>query len=292
MIAENLLEKIGFDEREIKTLNEYRKIIGNKTEPFSKAYTSGEISLNKALCEVSAFKSDELNVYTAHLIFLLDCTGYLLEKYRREKVSDEIFYHTMKDIKYKLDECLKVKGVFGNFVADWYEGFFHGGRVALGRLQYEPLVHSKDVLKIGDFSAKDGDFKVQCHIPSSGPLGSELCKESFKLAYDYFKDKLKDGILPVFCESWLLYPPYEKPFSSSKNILDFRRNFYVYETVNQDKFGDSWRVFDTDYDGNLKSLPDKTRMQKGFIDYISEEGSFGIGKGVLLFDGEKVLTRR
>ena len=292
MLAENLLKNIGFSQEYIDTYDAFKEKVGDKTEPIAKSYTQGEISLGKALECIHRFETETLCTYTLDLIFLLDCTSYLLEKFRKNGFSDKVFYNTMQDIKYKVDECMNVKVVFGTFVINWYDRFFNSDFIGLGRLQYDITTHKKDSLKVGKYTINDGDFILSCHIPSSGPLTHELCINSYRLAYDLFRDRLSSGILPVHCSSWLLYPPYQAVFGENSNTARFAGGFEVYNVIYSDTFDDSWRIFNTEYSGDLSQLPSETYMQRSFIEYIKNGGTFGTGDGYLLFDGENIITHK
>ena len=124
MLAENLLEDIGFTEEQRATYQKYATVYGNEITPISSAFFAGDLSLPDALEKVRLLHQDTVHEYTADLMFLLDCTGYVQERYRTAGISDDIFVNTMTDIRYKLNECLRCKGIFGTFVAWWYDKFF------------------------------------------------------------------------------------------------------------------------------------------------------------------------
>ncbi len=46
------------------------------------------------------------------------------EAYAQAGLSEEIFWNTFQDLKYKLLECREVQGVWGNFVSFWYPIFY------------------------------------------------------------------------------------------------------------------------------------------------------------------------
>ena len=148
------------------------------------------------------------------------------------------------------------------------------------------------VVTVDDFTLNKGDFVLRCHIPSGGPLKPELCRESFQIAYEFFTDRLKDGILPIVCRSWLLYPDYTDVFGENSNTVDFAKNFKIISVHETEGFDEAWRVFGVDYEGDVSKLPTDTTLQRNFIEYIKEGKAFGGGTGVLLFDGKEVLTRR
>ena len=111
------------------------------------------------------------------------------------------------------------------------------------------------------------------------------------MAYALFPKRVKNGILPVFCGSWLLYPDYAEVFGANSNIIKFAKDFHIFFVQIQETFRDGWRVFNTLCYDNPDLLIQSTSMQKNFVRYIKENRPFGSGTGILLFDGEKVITQ-
>lgn len=291
MLAENLLDDISFSKEEQEQYHQISKIAGAALEGFAKDYMLGKISFQKALSLMENINIPELHIYTVNLMFLLECSSFLLEKYKKAHISDELFINAMRDIKYKLDECKRTKKIYGISTMKWYEGFLTLERLAIGRLQYD-ITLSEEPIQLQNHYIDTGDLILSCHIPSSGPLKPELCLESFKMAYNFFKDRLSNEILPIKCVSWLMYPPYKKVFGEQSNITDFVRNFEIVNVRDTDCFNDSWRVFGEDYDGNEDKLSRHTQLQRSFVDYIKQGNGFGFATGIMLFDGERVLTRK
>ncbi len=291
MLFENLLDKIGFDNEKKREYFKYQDMIGDKIEVYSKKYMCENMPMSEALENIHKFKSENISEYTIDLVFLLNSTGFLYDEYRKKGISEGIFINTMKDILYKVNECMKFKGIFGTFVVGWFDGFFKLDRLGLGRLQYDICPETEEI-KLSKYTINAGDFVLGCHIPSAGPLKHELCMESYAMAYNLFKDRLKDGILPIKCHSWLLYPEYIKVFQKAcKNIFKFISDFEIYNLNKQEKFEDAWRIFYTDYDGDTDKLSGETKLQREMREHIKNGGTFGEGQGVILFDGKNVITQ-
>lgn len=293
MLAPDLFEKIGFIDEMVAVYNKYRPLFGDDCDRLAKAYMCEGKDFEEALDEIYA-KAPQVNEYTANMIFILECMGYSYQIYKEKNISDEVFYKSMEDLTYKVRECKTLKGVYGTFVPKWYKGFLMGERFALGRLQYDLWEHREGNIEVNGFKVETGFKTVACHIPSGSPLTHEAVLDSFKQAYAFFSDRIKDGILLIECFSWLLFPDYQPIFKEcAKNTYSFNNNFYIYETYPYEKFFDCWRVFNVeDYEGKIDELPENTRMQKGFKKYLQEKNVFGGGRGALLFDGEKILTRK
>ncbi|MBQ8432185.1 MAG: DUF5596 domain-containing protein [Clostridia bacterium] len=229
-----------------------------------------------------------ISFYTMELIFLLLCTLPLRYRYAEQGISEEIYWNTFADLKYKLVECKDLHGIWGTFVGHWYPRFFRMELFALGRLQYEckpfPLDSYKDLL------VKD-ELVCKCHIPSSGPLLAEDVVDSLKQAYDFFKDFRKDGILPVICNSWLFYPPTSALFKKGSNMETFYRMFEVIHTKEQEDNADFWRIFSLPFsEENLRHAPEDSSLRRNIKQFLLEGNKLGNGLGILLFDGERILT--
>ena len=268
----------------------YANILDEMIVPICDAYFKDEITFKEALEQAAELATQEISHYTTELIFIIESARYLEDKYLQCGVPRTIFVDSMKDITCKVRECLSTKGVFGTFVAWWYDRFFDMTRMGFGRLEYDIDVYPGETIEIGNYVMDKGDFVLTCHIPSAGPLYHELCIDSYKKAHEFFGDKLKDGILPIHCHSWLLYKPFIPVFGEQSNIYDFICDFEVFRTEHSGKF-DEWRVFGKEYDIYKDVLPTDTRLQRNFTEYIKNGGTFGAGDGIILFDGEKVLTR-
>lgn len=290
MLAENLFERIGFTDEEICEYKKYKSLIKDKFEALAEETVINNINMLDS-CKKAREFLPEICDYTVDLMFILECTGYLLQKYRENNIPDEMFYDCMIDIACKMRECDKFKNVFGIFVPEWFVGYFKLKRFAFGRLQYDITIHKKDAIKIGDRRVEYGDLVLYCHIPSTGPLLHEQCMESYKKAYEYFKDKLKDGILAVCCDSWLLMPDYMDMFKEcSPNIYRFAKDYEIIGVNYSENFNIGWRIFNVDVnENNIKKLPQSTKLQKGFAKHINKGGKFGSGKGILFFDGVNIL---
>ncbi|MBE6787614.1 MAG: hypothetical protein E7537_04630 [Ruminococcaceae bacterium] len=293
MLAKEMLKKIGFTNEMRECYNKYKAVFGDKCDSFAKAYMREGKDFNEARAQMREL-APQVNVYTADMIFILECTGYAYEDYLAKNIDLEIFYDTMKDITYKVQECKTFKGVYGIFVPEWFKGFLRLERFGLGRLQYDLWEHREDTVMIGDFKVEKGFKTLACHIPSSGPLTYEAVVDSFKRAYNFFQDRQKDGILLIECFTWLLFPEYSQIFKEcAKNTYSFAQNFELYDIYYHEKFFDCWRIFNVDIDDCvIDDLPEDTRMQKGFKKYLKENNKFGGARGCLLFDGENILTRK
>lgn len=249
-------------------------------------------SLGKALDKIRALaKKCGENSYTLEFVFLMNCTEELLRRYRKAGISEDIYWAGMDDLRCKLLECMECEEVCGTFVADWNDGFFRMERFALGRFQFEP-VHSE----LPTFTAacghviKKGSPMINFHIPSSGiSLTDDVRYDSYKRAYEFFRDFCGEGPMVMRCHSWLLFPGHRKFLPENSNILRFMNDFEIIESKEKDNFGDGWRVFGKDSDLPVEQLPERTALQRAYKQWLCDGNKVGSALGIIVFDGEKIL---
>ena len=308
MITPTLLEKLGFTFEDSSYILENDILYGNVISTVAEEYMSQNgfdyiipYSLNefyekRNLAENSIKRCRKLcsscdNEYIIYLIFWLYCVPLAKKYYDKHNISDAVFYDTVSDLACKTNECkasYKKCGVSA-ISADWFALLFDFKVFALGRLQYFCETYSFNDYKFGNYTLKKGDTVYSCHIPSNGKLETNLCLESMQKAYDFFKPKLNSTILPIICESWLLYPPYvNEVFIQDGNIVKFAKLFDITETISSGReFLDCPRVFSKWYNGSTEGFASDTPLKRNFIKYIDSGRDFGYGLGIILYDGEK-----
>ena len=226
--------------------------------------------------------------FVVDMVFLLMCAGRLRGLYDDRGLSRELFWDTLRDLRYKLIECHDVYGVWGTFVTGWFKCFFTLGRFALGRLQFE-----RASLRYDDYRgfAVRGHEVVNFHIPSSGALTPESVLDSLHRAYEFYRDEcLTDGIMLFTCYSWLIYPPQYKVYPEGSNLQKFYNMFDIVEAYESDDFGDFWRVFNMEYSPEaIDRAPTDTRLRRNLISYIKEGSRMGCGFGIIAYDGTKII---
>ncbi len=228
-----------------------------------------------------------LHFFTICFVFMAASSKYILNDYLRANLSEELFWNTIIDLKYKLYECKNVHGVWGNFVMGWYNIFFSLDIFKLGRLEFERNKLEKHY-SYGDYEFKKGDLSYSVHIPSSGSLSEKLRLQSYKMAYDFFSEERNGKPLLCYCGSWLLYPKNRDIFPPYINLVKFMDDWDIIESGDNETFKDAWRVFGKEYEkGNVTS---ETTQQKALIEHIDNGGTTGWGLGILIFDGEKIIN--
>lgn len=242
-----------------------------------------------------------VNRYTIELLLLLLCWIVTEEKYKEKGLSEEIFRRTLHDTYCKLMECRRVQGVTGVFVGFWYDRFFDLSRFALGRIQFElmPYPFDEPVSVMGKVIRK-GDWVVNMHIPSEGPLTSELVEDALAKAREFFMKNAEELNFPeIFFEkdhavyegvleeplvfvmdSWLLDPDLYNLLPEG-NIKEFVSRFERVHVKKEEKFEDGWRVFGKDWEKAPEELPIQTSLQKNIANYLKTGGKLGEAFGIL-----------
>lgn len=269
-----LLKRIGLEFSNGGGIEGYREDLPQKIEPLAEKYN--------------------VSVKSIYLLFLVSNFDLMRKKYLEKGISEEIFYETLKDLKYKLDECKKMYGVLGISPLSWYYYFMNAEMVALGRLQFhERKLFDNVYYTWNDISVTPEDTVVNIHIPSSGHFTREMRMDSYKKAFEFFGKK-KGEYLVISCASWLLYPGYKEVFPEGSNLYDFIEDF---DMVKEDKaqentFPNAWQVFGMEYNGDTSIFPTDTTLQRNFIKFLNEGKCAGFGTGIIIFDGEKIVNNK
>ncbi|MBR3927986.1 MAG: hypothetical protein IKJ65_03165 [Clostridia bacterium] len=230
-----------------------------------------------------------LHRYTSDMLFWVLCAQPLKARYAENQLTEEMYWDAMHDLKYKLMECYKFCGIWGSFTSGSWFAYFHTlKRLAFGRLQYDPWEWPYAPYK-GKIQPGDNVYRI--HIPAAGPLTKESVLDSFRKLYAFFRKDYPDGVMPIVCRSWLLYPAHVSQFGENSNTATFAGMFDLLETQEDPNFSSFRWMFNLKYEGpeTLKRVPTDTRFQRSAKAYFEAGNLPGIGCGVLLFDGEKVL---
>lgn len=218
-----------------------------------------------------------IHPYSMHFMFFMYCSKLLLEKYKKANISEDIFWNSMLDLRCKLLECHNMYGIWGTFVGGWFHGFYTMERFGLGRLQYEYFTFEYDDYTKAGFTVHKGDKVYNIHIPSSGSLNTAERMNSYRKAYEFFKDELEGRPLVLVCHSWLMYQKNEEFFPKTSNIVDFMHDFEIIENMEQDIFEDAWRVFGKECNEAVEKLPVDTSLQRACVNWLKAGNKTGIG---------------
>lgn len=215
--------------------------------------------------------------YAVRFIFLVCAFKRLREDYKTAKLSDELYWDTVLDLRAKALECKQLYGIWGTGTGLWYQNFFRMQTFSLGRLQFErSAFRGKEPVTVDGVTVLPGQTVYNVHIPSGGSLSPEACENSFRRAKAFFRE---DPLI-LHCGSWLLYNENPHIFPSAKNVLAFREQFQIYESREKPEGEDLWRIFGKHFDGDVSSLPQNTSMQKETAAWLATGRQIGIGFGL------------
>ncbi len=266
---------------------EFDKLVDSYTEHVNSDTTDGELD---------AFaKKTGTSKYSCWMLLLLLGAEKAKVLYDKRGVTDDVFYDTFSDLKYKTLECMEEHGEWGTFVAFWYGLFFTCRIIKFGRFEYEDgEFEMMNPYELGNIKITNGTPLKGIHIPSSGePFTLEDRIKSYKMAYDFYTKETGLDHLYCDCGSWLLFPDYRDVFPEGGCARDFMEDFDIIrrrENKNGE-FHDAWRVFGGAHRLPVEEYPENTRMRRNFKKYMLDGGAHGEGIGILVFDGEKLLTR-
>lgn len=290
LLMKYLCNKIGFPKEAsdlvyaiyngISTDEELYSKLKLATKAFlSKGYDSDYLTHLKTISENTG-----IHIYSVNLVFILNCAKHAKQKYNAKGIPEEIYFDTMADILYKLNECKKMYDVWGIATFTWYHGIMTLRTFKLGRLEFEikpcPVDEYKEYVK-------RNETLYSCHIPSAGPLSYESVIDSFKRAYKFFNI---NNNLVIYCSSWLLYPKHYEVFPEGSNLRMFYDLYDIISEENDESNSNLWRVFYKDAKTPIEDLPGETSLQRNFIKYLSKGNTIGVGTGIIVFDGKKIIN--
>lgn len=226
--------------------------------------------------------TNAVHPFTRALIMLILMSKYLKERYEEKGLPLDVWENSMKDLLYKCIECRLVYGIWGVF-ADWFGGFYHLTRFALGRLQFD--VSNSPIDYAGNkITLKKGDKLLRVHIPRTGArLERDKQVESYRLAADFFKPFFGDDKIVFTCESWLLFPAVKQMLSPQSNLFAFISDYELIDSGYYDDFFSwAWRLYDTK-EQDIDKLPQNTSLRKKYIDYVKSGKKSGWGYGAFVY---------
>ena len=291
-------KRTGFPDEAIPVLEavaarlDNEKEFGAEFEKLRRGYMSGKAPLWKYIRKIDKLaEKNGIHPYTLDMVYLMVCCELLHKRYIKAGLSEELFWDGVSDLKYKLVECIECEHQVGTFVADWNDGFLKMNRFALGRFQYEYSEFRMNYTTKTGVKIRKGQKCLNFHIPSSGvPLTDEVRADSYKKAYEFFKDiRTRKGYLILTCGSWLLFPKHEEFLDPNSNIMKFYREFEIYEWKEKDNFNDDWRIWGHYSDLPLEERPADTKLRAAYKNWMTAGNKTGYGCGIIILKDGKPL---
>ena len=239
--------------------------------------------------------ADALNLPYRTLYFLLvACAAKRMkEEYDARGYDAAMYADFSKDLACKIGETYRWFGEWGlNKITYWYPLFFKFRLFPLGRLQYEIYQRpdEQNPITVSGHTVQPSDLVYFIHIPGIGPLTEELCMDSYRRAYAFFKDDFKNKPCVFYCTSWMLYERNREFMSPTSNIVRFMNDFKIVKSfeVPEQKY---WWVFDRPYEGDASVLPRNTTLRRQMAEWLENGGIPGGGDGYFVFDGEQIHNK-
>lgn len=228
--------------------------------------------------------------YTIDLLYFICLAKHCREKYEAKGLPMEFYHRSMLDLKWKLMECIRVKGVWGSFVAFWFPRFFDLSRFAMGRLQFE-IDPATEVYEKNGIKMNYGDYSINVHIPSCGKLSIDECMESFRTAAEFYKDYFPDGVAKFRCHSWLLADIHKQYLPADGGIRRFADLFDVVRNEPNEKGSDLWRIFGKVYEGSTEGFPAETSLQRAYLKLLADGNTPAWGQGFMFMKNGEIINK-
>jgi len=224
-----------------------------------------------------------VNAYTVYLLVLILLSESSKTIYAKRGLSLEMWRSNMFDLKYRCDNLILVKGVYGTDCPEWYRRFFAATRFTFGKLQFETGLLGKDC-EVAGRELKADDTAVFIHIPRSGDrLTPESVDAATREAAAFYEKRcgIRD---PIFaCHSWILYPENKTILSETSNLYSFISRFDIVDVEEDTSYKELWRLFDKEYTGNADDLPQDTSLRRAYAKRVKEHKPLGVALGVWVY---------
>ena len=183
---------------------------------------TGEMMTLSEKCLEKGFSALSRKNDVERLGVILCCALKAKEQYEKMGISDEIYYHTMSDIKIWCENN-KNKGL-RNY--GWISNHVRCELFRLGRLQFQLYPCRNKTLLYKKLPFAYGENLIYVHIPQGEKLSFDECIKSFRMAEEFFKEYFPHyNYRYYFCESWLLYEGNRDFMKADSNILKFSSMF-------------------------------------------------------------------
>ena len=223
--------------------------------------------------------------FTAHLALLAHCVPEAKRRYAEAGIPEDIYWDSMKDIRFKMMETHYIHGVWGVYCGQWLSKFLTRDIICLGRLQFEP-VQAQFACRIGDRQIDVGDAMLSVHIPSFGKLVYADVLDAYRRAGVFFRDRFPGGEIWLRSVTWILYPPVHAMLPEG-NMRRWAEDYKVVHTKEDPSGTDLYRIFHLPNGTPIDRYPDSNTLQRRLKAWILEGNSMGLGCGYLLLqDGE------
>jgi hypothetical protein len=120
------------------------------------------------------------------------------------------------------------------------------------------------------------------HIPEGGKMTADLCRESFRQAFEFFSKYFPErDFRGIFCASWIFYPYYERVLPDS-NLAALMRELYLFPVRSSGNDG-VYFIFGR-ADGDYRDYPRDNSVRRAMLDVLQPGGRLRCGGMFFLAD--------
>ncbi len=211
------------------------------------------------------------------LAYLYMCEA-VEKQYIEKGIPEKIMLDTLSDIVLNCEKFSELKGELYLGNVGWLSRHLKFYLFQLGRLQY--CIQPTDIA-FEKFGIKVGDMYVGIHIPATGPMRPEDCKESIDMARAFMEKYFPDVKYDYFsCSSWLLDETLKEYLPADSNILKFAAMFEIARASKSDDIIE----FVFGLKANRENLPQqecKTSLARKVKTAILEGKDFYLARGFI-----------
>ena len=197
--------------------------------------------------------------------------------YKSKGINDDIYFDTFSDIAIWVLNCKRDYNEIGLEEYDWIKNHLKVELFRLGRLQYQLISASEDT-EFNKRVIRAGETILNLHIPQGEPLDLGKCKDSLKIAKEFFNQSF-DGFKEITCQTWLLSPHLKDILPSDSNIIQFQSLFEIYDIDMKSREAEE-RVYGGLEDDIVK-YPEQTKLQRSLKNYLLSGKKIGSGFGII-----------
>ncbi len=211
------------------------------------------------------------------LLSVLFMCGELHEKYVDKGVGDDVFYGSLSDIVRWTAEWSHINGHLCLGELHWLRRIFEMRLFRLGRLEF---CLADAWFNAPEKGVRAGQKVIEIHIPPGSPLGTDECRDSVRIAKQFFKKFFPEYTgAPFVCSSWLLDPGLADFLPPGSNILAFAG---LFELVGKEPSDGILRfVFRTDATRlNVAQMPPCSSFAAAVKKAVVNGATFFAGTGI------------
>ena len=128
---------------------------------------------------------------------------------------------------------------------------------------------------------KSTDIILDMHIPQGGGMTPAACKESHRLAFEFFKQYFPaEEFKAIVCHSWLFNTQLEEILPPESNLVQYMRNLYLFPVPSNGQDG-LWFIF-LQEPLDLSTAPCETSLQRSVLDFLKKGSRWRSGGMFLL----------